>query len=76
MSTWMQHAFNGDKIIMLPNPYSYNASSHLQLPPIVMQDNSTGRWWSCPDWGYDMTACPTCPGPHMRCVSHYRLTIR
>jgi hypothetical protein len=76
MTTWMQHAFGGDKTVMLPTAYSVNNSSSIHIPPNVLQDNSTGKWWSCPDFGYDITPCPTCQGPHMRCVSHYKLTFR
>ncbi|KAF6262699.1 hypothetical protein COO60DRAFT_586187 [Scenedesmus sp. NREL 46B-D3] len=77
ITTWMQHAFGGDKTVMLPAAYSANnGSSSVQLPPHVMQDNITGRWWSCPEFGYDITACATCQGPHMRCVSRYKLTFR
>jgi hypothetical protein len=72
----MQHAFGGDKTVMLPTAYSFSNSSSVQLPPTVMQDNITGKWWSCPEFGYDITPCATCQGPHMRCVSHYKLAFR
>jgi ribosomal protein L37E len=76
MTTWMQHAFGGDKTVMLPTAYSFSNSSSIHVPPNVMKDNSTGKWWSCRDFAYDITACPTCQGPHMRCVSHYKLAFR
>jgi hypothetical protein len=76
ITTWMQHAFGGDKTVMLPTAYSFSNSSSVQLPPNVMQDNITGKWWSCPEFGYDITPCATCQGPYMRCVSHYKLAFR
>ncbi|WIA17586.1 hypothetical protein OEZ85_014411 [Tetradesmus obliquus] len=76
ITTWMQHAFGGDKTVMLPTAYSFSNSSSIHVPPNVMQDNSTGKWWSCPEFGYDITPCATCHGPHMRCVSHYKLAFR
>lgn len=35
-----------------------------------------GNWWVCPDFGYDVVACPSCEGPPMRCKSHYGLFFR
>lgn len=74
MSTWMHHAFGGDKVIMMPNPL--NATASATLNPLAGHDNSTGKWWVCPSFGYDMVACAGCQGPKMRCVSHYKLAFR
>jgi hypothetical protein len=35
-----------------------------------------GNWWVCPDFGYDVVACPSCEGPPVRCKSHYGLFFR
>eukprot|EP00879_Flechtneria_rotunda_P016405 GHRR01017164.1.p1 GENE.GHRR01017164.1~~GHRR01017164.1.p1 ORF type:complete len:375 (+),score=78.11 GHRR01017164.1:1529-2653(+) len=76
MTTWMQHAFAGDKVIMMPLPFNHMVNSSVSLPPTAAQDHATGKWWVCPEWGYDMVACLSCRGPKMRCSSHYKLPIR
>jgi len=44
----MHHAFGGDKIVMMPDRLNntINAASN----PLAGRDNSTGKWWVCPDF--------------------------
>ncbi|KAF8058454.1 esf2 [Scenedesmus sp. PABB004] len=76
MTTWMSHAFGGDKVLMMPTPLEPPPPAGAPPPRGAALDAATGRWWLCPDWGYAATPCPGCAGPRLRCASHYGLAFR